>query len=116
MSFFKWVMIVLLKMYAPGKIFGKILSKSYYRFFPICGLYVVCDKGREGGLGMISTRRGKFKPLFLQGDCLPQFLPLVWHPNCPIRKKLKSAWSAFCNDFEKSEREYFLSKQQIYSM
>ena len=28
----------------------------------------------------------------------------------------KCAWPDYCNNFEKSEREYFLSKQQIYSM
>ena len=28
----------------------------------------------------------------------------------------EGAWSECCNNFEKSERAYFLSKQQIYSM
>ena len=28
----------------------------------------------------------------------------------------EGAWSAYYNNFEKSEREYFLSKHQIYNM
>ena len=39
MNFLKYVVIMKLKMCTIGKIFGKNLSKSYWRyFFPICGL------------------------------------------------------------------------------
>ena len=49
---------------------------------------MVCDQGREGGIGVISNRRRKFKLLVLQGDPLLQIPPSVWHPNPPIRKTL----------------------------
>ena len=71
-------------------------------------------EGRETGEDI--QQKGMFKLLVFQGDPLPQFLSLVWHPDLSIRKILKSDWSTYCNDFEKSEWEYFLSKQQIYSM
>ena len=48
-SFFKLVMIVLLKIYAAVKIFGKICLKVIRDTFFF--QYVVCDQGREGGLG-----------------------------------------------------------------
>ena len=74
MSFFKLVMIVLLKIYTTSKIFGKIFLKAVGdTFFQ----YVVCDQGREGGLGVTFNRKGKFKLLFFQGDPVPQVPPLV---------------------------------------
>ena len=93
MSFFKSVMIVLLKIYAAGKTYGKICLKAITDklFFQ----NVVCDQGRERKLGVISNRKGKFKPLILQGDPRPQFPPLVWYPNFSMRKILESAWSAY---------------------
>ena len=114
MSFFKLVMIVLLKIYTTSKIFGKIFLKAIRdTFFPICGLW---SGEREGGLGVTLNRKGKFKLLFFQVDPVPQVPPLVWLLNLSIRKILESTWSAYCNDFEMSEWEYFLSKQQIYSI
>ena len=50
MSFFKLVMIVLLKIYATSKVFDKICLISQY---------VVCDQERERGLEVISNRKGK---------------------------------------------------------
>ena len=39
MSLFKLAMILLLKIYTAGKIFGKICLKAFRdNFFPICGL------------------------------------------------------------------------------
>ena len=93
MSFFKLVMNVLLKIYAPGKMFGKICLKSRR------------DRGPQFLVRVISQKRGNRKLLVLLAD-LPQLLPLVWRLNLPIRK----------NDYKKNEWEYFLSKQQIYSM
>ena len=65
MNLSKLVMIVLLKIYAAGKFFGKICLKAIRdTFFQ----YVVCDQEREERLGVISIRRGKFKLLVLHGD------------------------------------------------
>ena len=108
-SFFRLVMIMLLKICAADKIFSKIFLKAIRATF-FSNMW--CDQGREWGLGVISNRKGKFKLLVFQGDPLPQFPPLVWHPDLSIRKILRSDRSAYCNDFEK----HFLSKQQIYSM
>ena len=46
------------------------------------------------------------------GVALPTPVPrLVENPDPPIRNTLRRAyWSAYCNDFKKSESEYFLSK------
>ena len=111
MSSFKLVIIVWLVI-----IFGIGLKALRDLFFQ----YVVCDQGRYKGTQFFGggdiQQKGKFKLLVLQGDPLPQFSPLVRHLNLPIRKTLKGAWSAHSNDFENSEWEYFLSKQQIYSM
>ena len=40
------------------------------------------------------------------------------YPDLPKKHSEEYAWSEYCNNFEKSERErvYFLSKQKIYSM
>ena len=89
-------------MHAAGKIFVKTYLKAIRDFFPICEIsqYVI----------FLSSRRGKFKLLDLQGDPPPpQFPRLVGYPDLPMRKTLnESGWSAYCNDF--------LSKQKIYSM
>ena len=108
MSFFKLVVTVLLKIYPTGNIFGKISVKAIRdtAFFQ----YIVCDQGTEGEPGVIFNRREKFKLFILLGDPLRQFPLLVWYPNLSIRKLMKSGWSAYCNDFEKSEWESFQSK------
>ena len=107
MSFFKLVMIVLLKIYTAGKMFGKICLKAIGDTFfsNICSVI----RGGKADWGWHATQGGKFKLFVLQGGTLCQFSPLVWHPNPPIKKNLKNASSAYCNDFEKSE-------QHIYSM
>ena len=69
MTFLKLVMIVLLKKYVAVKIFVKICLKAIRDTFS--SNMFVCDQGREGGLGVISNRWGKFKLLVLQGDPLP---------------------------------------------
>ena len=71
MSFFKLVMIVLLKIYAAGKIIGKISLKAIRNTFFF--QYVVCDQRREKELGVIFNRRVEFKLLVLQGDPLALF-------------------------------------------
>ena len=66
---FKVVMIVLLKIYATDKIFGKSCLKTFRDtvFFQ----YVVCNQRRDRGLkvlvGVISNRRGKFRLMDFQG-------------------------------------------------
>ena len=104
MNFFKLVMIVLLKIYATSKVFDKIcLNAIRDTFFSICGPWSGEGKGTGGDI----QQKGESSN-FWSLDSLPQFPPLVWHPNLSIKKVLKIALSAYCNDFEKSEWEYFL--------
>ena len=77
-------------MHASGKSFGKICLKAIRDIF-FSNMWPVI----RGGIwepnflvGVISSRRGKFKLLGLQGDP-PQFLPLVRHHDLPIRKTLR---------------------------
>ena len=89
-------------MHAAGKVFVKTYLKAIRdTFFPICGIsqYVI----------FLSNRRVKFKLLGLQGDPHPSPVPSLsgasWSPH---EKNPEGGWSAYCN--------YFLSKQNIYSM
>ena len=69
-------------MHAAGKIFVKTYLKAIRDFFPICEIsqYVI----------FLSSRRGKFKLLDLQGDPpSPQFPSLVGYPDLPMRKALR---------------------------
>ena len=52
----------------------------------------------------------------LQGDprSVPSLSGISWSPH--KENPDESGCSAYCNDFEKGEWEYFLSKQKIYSM
>ena len=103
-------MIELLKIYHAGKIFGKICLKAIRDTF-LSNMWSKIKGGIRALnflVEVISSRRENFKLLALQEDPSSQLPPLVWHPN--------GAWSAYCNDFQKSEWKYFLSKQQIYSM
>ena len=72
------------------------------------------DRGRGGG---ISNKRGKFFLACRESPppTPPLFRPLVGHPDL-FFFQIKVIWSAYCNDFEKIEGEYFLSKQHIHSM
>ena len=66
-------------MHAAGKIFVKTYLKAIRDFFPICEIsqYVI----------FLSSRRGKFKLLDLQGDPPPpQFPRLLGYPDLPMRK------------------------------
>ena len=64
MSFFKLVMIVLLKIYGTGKIFGKICLKAIRdTFFSIYGLWA--GKGR--GTGGDTQQKGKVQTFSLAG-------------------------------------------------
>ena len=73
MSFFKLVMIVLLKIYAAGKMFGKMYLKAI-RNTIFSNMWR--DQQREGGLGVIFNRQVEFKLLVFLGDPLPLFLSL----------------------------------------
>ena len=62
-------------------------------------------------------QRGKVQTFRLAGRPTPQ----IPFPSGTLRSPHKGkpeevAWSPYCNDFGKSEWEYFLSNQQIYSM
>ena len=95
-------------MCVTDKIFDKICLKAIV--FLICGLWSEEELETQffvGG-GDIQQKR-KFKLLGLHLE-VP---PLVGHLDVLIRKTLRRV--PYCNDFEKSEWMYFLSKQQIYS-
>ena len=104
---------MLLKIFAAEKIFSKICLKAIRATF-FSNMWSVI-RGGKGVWGDIQ-QKGKFKHLVFQGNLLPQFPPLVWQPDLSITKILKRDWSVSCNDIEKSEWDYFLSKQEIYSM
>ena len=79
MSFLKLVMIVLLKIYAAGKVFGKICLKTVIDI--IFFQYVVCDQGKDRetkffGVGDIQ-QKGKFQVFVLAGRPSPNSL-LQW--------------------------------------
>ena len=107
-EFFEYVMIVLLKMNVAGKNFGKICLKATKdTLFPICGLWSGEGQGDSGG--------GRSKVLACRGATPAPIPSLSWtfwshHKEYPV----EGAGPAYCNEFEKSEWEYLLSKQQIY--
>ena len=97
MTFFKLFMIVFLKIYVTGKMFRKICL--IYLFFQ----YVVCDQGREGELGVISNRKGKFNLLVLQGVPPTPILSLSV-TSYSLHEENSGEYLVFLlNDFEKSE-------------
>ena len=57
-----------------AKLLVKFVEKPLEKLFFQCVAY---EQGREGGLGVIFNRRGKFKLLALQGDPLAYFSSLV---------------------------------------
>ena len=70
MSFFKLVMIALLKIYAASKIFDKIFLKAIIDTF-FSNMWSEIRRGTAGLnflVGVISNRREKFKLLGLQGN------------------------------------------------
>ena len=96
-----------------AKLLVKLVQKLLeIHFFPICGI-----RGRTGKpnylVGMIFSKRGKFKLLVYQGDPLPQFSSLVRHPNLPIRKILKGAWSAYCIILERVSESIFFQSNKL---
>ena len=127
MRYFKLVMIVLLKICATEKVFGKICLKiirdtSFFR---------PAASGRTGGLKFlmkdIYNRKGSFKLMDLQGDSpntrthrhtythnsLPSETFWFLHKENPE----EGVWYVYCNDIEKNAWEYLLSKQlSIYNM
>ena len=74
MSFFKLVMIVLLKKYATDKIFGKICLKTIRdTFFSNMRSVIMGGKGNWGDI----QQKGKVQTFSPVGGPLPQSLPLV---------------------------------------
>ena len=67
-------------------------------------------------VGKYPTEEGNFQDFMYEWGWSPSLLPLMRN-NDPHKKNSEEfARSDNCNDFEKTEREYFLLKQQIYSM
>ena len=91
-------------MYAANKIFGNICLKALRDTFFSNMLSVI--RVGTGALnflvGVVLNRRGKFKLLLLQGvspnSCF-RGTSLSSHKENPE----EGSWSAYCNDFEKSE-------------
>ena len=80
---------------------------------------MVCYQGRDEGnpWGGVSNKRAKFKFFGLQEEPrtpIPSYSATSWFPH--KENPEESAWSAYGNDFENNELEYFLSKQQNYNM
>ena len=74
-------------------------------------------RGLDFLAGSVSNKRMKLKLFGLQGEpSTPILSPTGISWSSHKEKPEEGAWSAYCNDFEKSEGEYFLSKQQIYRM
>ena len=95
-------------MYAPNKIFDKIGPKAVKDTF----LYNIWFATRRLDflVEVMSKKRGKFKDFALQGDPqIPSLSGESWssHKENPEER----ARPLYCNDFEKSKWEYFLSSQ-----
>ena len=114
MNFFKLVMILLLKIYTAGKMFGKICLKAIGDTFfsNICSVI----RGGKADWGWHATQGGKFKLFVLQEGTLCQFSPLVWHPNPPrmlrlltvmILKRVSNIFTA-CKVKDEKEEATFL--------
>ena len=98
-----------MKMRTADQIFGKIcLQAIRYNFCLICGLWP-----REGW-GEAWRKAAGIKFLVV-GDIQKKWRVQNFGNTCKKHPE-ESAWSTDCNDFEKNESEYFLSKQQIQSM
>ena len=100
-------MIVQLKMRTTGKIFDKVCLKAIHnKKSPFYNMWSVIKDGTDiQQIGEMQNfeKEVPFLKLFLSGKS--------WS----LHKKNPEeyAWSAYCNDFEKSEWEFFLSKEQI---
>ena len=120
MKFFKWVMIAKLKMCPVSKIVGKIcLIATRYILFPICGLRLGegrCEtlrKGKDSILVVDDIQQKREVENFVhEGEALP----FSGNPNLPIKNTFWSVFGIPAVMIFKMIREYFLSKQQIYSM
>ena len=90
---------------ATGKSFGKISLKAIRNtFFPICGLWR--GEGQRNSIflvGVISSRRGKFKHLGLQWEPPPS--PSLSGKSRSPHKETpeEGSCSPYSNAFEKSE-------------
>ena len=91
-------MIVLLKMDASDNIFDKICLKAIRDTFFF--QYVVYDQG-TGGLNFLV---GVISNILACKDTLqtPSIIGTSWSPHRNTLRKGHN-WSAYCNDFEKSE-------------
>ena len=97
MRFFKLVMIVLLKIYATDKFFGKICLKTIRDIF-----FSDMWSAISGGTGWLKVlvggdvqQKGKVQTFGLAGKPPSQFPPLVGHFDLPIKKTLKRVLGLF---------------------
>ena len=105
------------KMRTAGKTFGKIsLTAIRDTYCPICGLQSRKGRGETGRQGGGSNfLMGVKSILGMKGET--SVSPLMGNLDPHIRNTLGSLLGLFTvNDFEKSQREYSLPKQVIYSM
>ena len=81
--------------------------------------YVVCGRERDRGTqffgGMMSKKREKFKLSGLQKDAPLAPISSLGGTSWSFHKENpeEGAWSAYCNDFEKSEWEYFFQSNKF---
>ena len=103
-------MIVFLKMHASGKTSDRIRLKAIRdTFFLICSLWSV-DRGTKFFSRGNIQQKGDVRTFGLQEDPqIPSLSGTSWSSHKPDPED--GAWSAYCNDFEKIEWEYFLSNQ-----
>ena len=108
-------MIVLLKMHASAEFLIKICLKTIKTFFsPIYDLWSG-DRWTQFFDGCDIEQKGKIQTFWYAGRLSPiLFLSgASWSPH--KKNSEERAWSAYCNDSEKSKWEYFLSNKWIYS-
>ena len=106
-----------LKMCPTGKVFGKICLKAIRDRDGK-------DRVRHGRKECGEAWRKGGGLNFLMGSdiqqrCEVQNFGQEWEEPCldpPLKHPKECTWSEYCNNSEKSKRESFLPKQQIYSM
>ena len=111
-----------MKICSTDKIFGKTCLKIFRNTF-FSNMWFGISRG-TGGLKVLVggdiQQKGKLQTYGLAGRApkppapIPSTSGTSWSPH--KENPEEGAWSAYCNDFEKSKWEYLLSKQQIYNM
>ena len=108
MSFPKLFMIVLLRIYTARKSFDKICLKAVRDTL----FSNMCSVEGEGRLTGGNIQQIEKVQTFSLARGLPEFPPLVWHPNLSIRK-IEECLVYLLQWFEKSEWEHFFQSNKF---